>query len=199
MDDRTRRPVPSDGEPPWAHVSGWAQLSGARHTVSCVLPCGQDPGRLQRVLPTLSDTLTECGYPWELLLVNQQRRDDIGALLHGWLVLPGFRLVEPPAGLHDGGGFATGLMLARGDAVILCDAGGRHSPGLIAAMISRWESDALLVYASQDDGDGPSLLRHWDLPTARARVGAPGFALPPECTELGLIDRQLVDWMTGGG
>jgi len=25
-------------EPSWAHASGWAQLSGSRQTVSCVLP-----------------------------------------------------------------------------------------------------------------------------------------------------------------
>ena len=57
-------------EPSWAHASGWAQLSGSRQTVSCVLPCRDKARTLSMLLPILSDTLTECGYPWEVIVID---------------------------------------------------------------------------------------------------------------------------------
>lgn len=197
MDDSDSDPLRASSGASWAHVSGWAQLSGARRTVSCVLPCGRDARALVRLLPLLSDTLTECGYPWEVLVVSHDPLAGMQRWLHDWMELPGFRLVEPPGGLTDDTGFATGLMRARGDAVILCDARTPHPPALIQPMIERWEGDAWLVYAGRErDGQRP-VLRHWDGDTTLERVRDPSFALPQECTELGLLDRRLVDWMTG--
>ena len=54
---------PVDEAPAWAHASGWAQLSGARQTVSCVLPCENSARTLSKLLPILSGRLTECGTP----------------------------------------------------------------------------------------------------------------------------------------
>ena len=79
-DLRRPTPAPPQDQPSWAHASGWAQLSGARQTVSCVLPCRDKAHTLAKLLPILSDTLTECGYPWEVIVVDCGSRDGTGEL-----------------------------------------------------------------------------------------------------------------------
>ena len=70
-----------DTPPSWAHASGWAQISGTRRTVSCVLTCRNQAPTLAKLLPFLSDTLTECGYPWEIIVVDIASVDQPRALL----------------------------------------------------------------------------------------------------------------------
>ena len=74
-----QRPTPAPPTTnPRGACPGWAQLSGARQTVSCVLPCRDKAHTLAKLLPILSDTLTECGYPWEVIVVDCGSRDGTG-------------------------------------------------------------------------------------------------------------------------
>jgi len=186
-------------EPSWAHVSGWAQLSGSRQTVSCIVACANQARALVKLLPMLSDTLTECGYPWELIAVDCASTDETLAVLSPWAELPGIRLlqVDPPQDTAQC--FAAGMLRARGDAVICIDPAVAHPPGLIAQMILRWESNAMLVHARRDTAYGHSVLTQWDEAEMQRRIRRSDFVLPPECTQLGLLDRQLIDWMMQAG
>lgn len=190
---------PEHDAPEWAHASGWAQLSGARQTVSCVLPCENRARTLSMLLPILSDTLTECGYPWELIVVDGASTDGTEGLMQAWCELPGFRYrpLGRAASLADG--FEAGILVARGDAVVLLDPALRHSPELIPQMILLWESDARLVYAQPGGEPGRSTLRQWDDTQMRQQLSRPDFVLPPQCLELGLLDRRLVDGLLQAG
>jgi hypothetical protein len=185
-------------EATWAHASGWAQLSGSRRTISCVMPCGEDVRVVARLLPLLSDTLTECGYPWEVILVDtvggQPRRD----VLRSWSDLPGFRHVTAVDASTVTRGFAAGVLLARGDAVLFHEPAVRNSPALIPRMVMLWESGARLVHVREDRTHGSHDLHHWNEAETRGRLAADDFQLPPECSELGLLDRTVVDWILTG-
>ena len=190
-------PPPRD-QPSWAHASGWAQLSGSRQTVSCVLPCHDRARTLSKLLPVLSDTLTECGYPWEVIVVDCGSGDGTDALMQSWSELPGFRFLPLGSSARPAEAVEAGILAARGDAVILLDPALPHTPELIPQMILQWEADARLVYA-QHEVSGASTLRHWDEAQMRRETARPDMMLPPECMELGLLDRSLVDWLVQAG
>lgn len=190
--------APPPSEPAWAHASGWAQLSGARQTVSCVLPCRDRADLLPQLLPILSDTLTECGYPWELIVVDCGSRDGTDSLMSAWGELPGFRYLSTDGPVPLEAAFEAGILAARGDAVILLDPALPHTPELIPTMILQREADARLVYAARDAA-GASQLRHWDEALTAAQTARPDMHLPPECMGLSLLDRRLVDWLIQAG
>jgi len=181
----------------WAHASGWMQLSGAKQTLSCVLPCRNQAHVLAKLLPLLSDSLTECGYPWELIVVDRGSHDATIDLLNAWTRFPGFRKLALQAQSTAEDAVAAGLLAARADAVLLFDPSVVHSPELIPGMVLMWEAGALLVHAQLDTARRQSVLLSWDETQTRRRIDDPDFMLPPGCTELGLLDRQLVDWMLG--
>ena len=185
-------------EPSWAHASGWAQLSGSRQTVSCVLPCRDKAQTLSLLLPILSDTLTECGYPWEVIVVDCGSIDGTDTLMSAWGELPGFRCLPMDGSARLESAFEAGILAARGDAVILLDPALPQSPELIPAMLQRWESDARLVYARHDAGGG-TRLREWDDARMADEIARPDMRLPPECMALSLLDRRLVDWLAQAG
>jgi glycosyltransferase involved in cell wall biosynthesis len=185
--------------PSWAHASGWAQLSGARQTVSCVLPCENSARTLSKLLPILSDTLTECGYPWEVIVVDGGSTDGTDGLMQAWCELPGFRFLQLDGAASLAASFEAGILASRGDAVILLDPALLHSPELIPQMILQWESDARLVYAQRTGEPGHSMLRQWDDTLMRQQLSRPDFVLPPQCMELGLLDRRLVDGLLQAG
>jgi polyisoprenyl-phosphate glycosyltransferase len=195
------RPDPQRGlaaiapeQPSWAHASGWAQLTGARQTVSCVLPCRDKARTLSKLLPILSDTLTECGYPWELIVVDCGSHDGTDTLMTSWGELPGFRYLSMDGPARLEAAFETGILAARGDAVILLDPSLPHSPELIPQLIAQWEGDARLVFA-EHDAAGRSHLRHWNEARLTHETADPDMRLPPGCMALGLLDRRLVNWL----
>lgn len=185
-------------EPSWAHASGWAQLSGSRQTVSCVLPCRDKARTLATLLPILSDTLTECGYPWEVIVVDCGSIDGTDTLMSAWGELPGFRCLPMDGSARLESAFEAGILAARGDAVILLDPARPHAPELIPAMLQQWESDARLVYA-KTDARGGSQLRWWNDARMADETARPDMHLPPECMVLSLLDRRLVDWLARAG
>ena len=70
-------------------------------------------------MPFLSDTLTECGYPWEVLVLVLSSDDDTAHVLTAWADVPGFHVVPMEPGTASGHALAIGLCQARGDAVLV--------------------------------------------------------------------------------
>lgn len=177
----------------WAHASGWAQLYGTRRSMSCVLPVRNQLPALRALLPPLSDLLTECGYPWEVIVVDSASSDGTETVLRAWCQLPGYRLLA----LDDDVGRATSIVLgfeaARGDAVILLDAQAPHPLTMIHEMVQRWEAGATVIYAARDPYSGDSVLR---APGSSRSLQDPsalaGVRLADDSTDLVLLDKLMV-------
>jgi glycosyltransferase involved in cell wall biosynthesis len=177
----------------WAHASGWAQLYGTRRSVSCVIPAHNHLPQLRQLLPLLSDLLTECGYPWETIVVDSGSTDGTEHVLRAWCELPGYRLLA----LDDDVGRATavvlGLEAARGDAVILLDVETPHPLSMISEMVLRWEAGAGAIYAAIDPRSGDSELRAPGQGLSPADSSAlSGLRLADDRTDLVLLDKLLV-------
>jgi hypothetical protein len=141
-------PDVSADDVPWGYASGWAQLYGQRRNVSCVVVGLQHATGLPEMFDSLSDALTEAGYPWEVLMVDTSCGAQLSRVLAAWGERPGFRRVELPAGTPATLALTLGLERARGDAVVLMQAHGGELAVSIPEMVSRW-SDGLKVVRSR--------------------------------------------------
>lgn len=184
-------PAPDDSGAGWAHVSGWAQLYGTRRSLSCVIPARDQLPALRELLPPLSDLLTECGYPWELIVVDVASRDGTERVLSAWCELPGYRLIALDEDVGRAGAIVTGFEAARGDAVILLDATAEHPLSIIGAMVQRWEAGEPVVVAVHDARSGNSVLRVLGQ-TQRDGSAPAGLRLADDASDLVLLDRRVV-------
>lgn len=188
-------------DPSWAHASGWAQLSGRRRTLTCLVPISGPTAALTAVLQRISDALTEGGYPWELLMIDLGHGDSVSAVLRSWTQLPGFSVVEPTQAGSLMSGIANGLLAARGDAVLIVDPKVADRIDLVPRMIMLWEGGAALVHASPAGGASsgkPQSLIAWSEAQAQPLMHANEVALSPEFISCGLLDRRFVDWLVHG-
>ncbi len=149
-------------------------------------------------MPFLSDTLTECGYPWEVLVLVFSSDDDTAHVLTSWADVPGFHVVPLEPGTASGHALAIGLCQARGDAVLVLDTARLINPTLIPQMILQWESGARLVFATHDEALGASSLTQWDDSDLQPLLATGAFHLPSQATALGLLDRRLLDQLMAG-
>ena len=187
---------PSD--PSWAHVSGWNQLSGALRKLSCVVSSLEEAEELSRLLPTLSDTLTECGYPWEVIIVSTGASERTTQLLRGWAEIPGFWSVALAQTAGRAAALTAGLEASRGDAVIILSCVPRMLSHLLPRAILHWESGAQLVYAIPDETRQPASLGWWDAQMVDRMIeGNLPVTLPPGSTDLALLDRRVVKFLLG--
>lgn len=186
-----RYPAPDDTQTGWAHVSGWAQLYGTRRSLSCVVPARDQLPTLRDLLPPLSDLLTECGYPWELIVVDVASRDGTERVLSAWCELPGYRLIALDEDVGRAGAIVTGFEAARGDAVILLDAAVEHPLSIIGDMVQCWEAGERVVVAARDADTGHSVLR---VPgqTQQDESATAGLRLAGDASDLVLLDRRVL-------
>jgi len=183
-------------EPLWAHVSGWSQLSGEMRTVSCVISACNDAARLAKLLPRLSDSLTESGFPWEVIVVDAGSDDGTDRLLSGWGELPGFWSLTVSRQLGKAANLVIGLEAARGDAVILLDPQPKYPPSLLQQMIAQWEQGAEVVYAIEDGSNRFGVLKSWDSTAVdRLIASLEPMHMPQGTTEFALFDRRVVNYL----
>lgn len=177
----------------WAHASGWAQLYGTRRSVSCVIPAHNHLHVLRQLLPQLSDQLTECGYPWETIIVDCASGDGTEHVLRAWCELPGYRLLALDDDVGRAAAIVLGLEAARGDAVILLDAEALHPLSMISEMVLRWEAGASAIYAATDPRSGDSRLVVPGQSQASGDASAlAGLRLADDPNDLVLLDKLLV-------
>lgn len=181
-------------ESSWAHMSGWEQLSGRLRKISCVLTCRDNAAWLGRLLPELSDTLTELGFPWELTIVDSASTDESRGLLTEWTELPGFNWMRLAKDYGQSAAVRAGLGSARGDAVILMR--GPDDPPLerLSELVDQWEQGHEIVVLERSSSDGGDSVVNW----ARDRFDPDPFRVTdPSAAKsklrLVLLDRRVVE------
>lgn len=186
-----------DSDSDWAHASAWALLSGRHRRLSCIVSCFDQVRMVSALLPRLSDVLTECGYPWEILVVDRGSDDSTAGIARAWTQLPGFRYLRVESSGTDGRDIEAGLLAARGDAVLLVDPA--IPPAMaqaLARLVLAWEDGAVVAHLPEGELDGPMV--SWTAEQLHRETEATGRSLPPACLRLGLLDRRVVDGFVRG-
>lgn len=194
-----RRP---DDEAPWGHASGWAQLYGQRRNVSCVVLGLDHTTGLAEIFDSLSDALTEAGYPWEVLMVFAGANRQLSSLLGAWCERPGFRRISLPSDTSAALTLKFALEQARGDAVLLLEAHGGELSVPIPEMVSQWSDGVEIVRSRWLDSAGvgstgqerPQVRSAGSVPTPSPQGDGLKRLLGEEAL---LLDRRVIEVLLG--
>jgi glycosyltransferase involved in cell wall biosynthesis len=189
-----RQSLNGTGAPAWAHVSGWAQLSGSPRQISCVVSCRNAARAIAQLVPELSDTLTEVGFPWEITFVDRASADETDRLLSGWADVPGVTWIRLAEDCGEAAAIATGVRDARGDAVIVINATANPSLELLPEMISRWDEGNEIVFVDHGNTPAKREIVCWtsEFPGHDA-TAEKVVSLAVAASAVILMDRQIVD------
>ena len=128
--------------------SGAAASRAARNkapVLSCVIPCRNEAGNLDLLLPQLWELLPTLTTAWEIILVDDGSTDSTPAVMADWSALPGFRVLQLSRNFGKEAALTAGLQAAVGEVVVMMDADLQHPPPLISAMIEHWRKGADVV------------------------------------------------------
>ncbi len=180
----------------WAFDPGREGDATQVRTLSCVIWSCNEASRLTQLLPQMSDLLTACGHPWEIVVIDAHSTDGTADLLRRWGAIPAVRSVtlQDPSGASA---LSAGLAAARGDAVIFLDANLQHKLALIPQMISHWEGGAEVVYALRQGLPERSEL-NWIGPSVfDGLVDSPKpLDWLEDCAELTLLNRRVINYLS---
>ena len=185
------------GEPEWAHVSGWSQGPDDFHSISCVIVARNVAASLSRMLPVLSDELTEIGYPWEITCVDCASTDRTPSLLEAWSEIPGFCWIRLARNCGVVAATHAGLSRARGDAIIVLNAGAEPKFVQLPNLVAKWRNGSSIVVVRDPEHRGESVVSwNMDDPLAVGEEDEPGG---PSAIQALLLDRCVVDRLLRGG
>lgn len=180
----------------WAFDSHLADRTDLQRRVSCVIWSSNEATKLAKLLPQLSDLLTESGHPWEIVVIDAASSDGTAELLRRWSAIPAVRSLS----VTDCGGedvLIAGLKAARGDAVLFLDANLHHTLSLIPQMIRHWEDGAEVVYALRQGLPEHSALNWFGPSVFDNLMGSPKpLDWLEDCAELTLLNRRVVTFIT---
>lgn len=162
--------------------------------LSCVIPCRNEAGNLDLLLPQLLELLPTLTTAWEIILVDDGSTDSTPAVMADWSALPGFRVLQLSRNFGKDAALTAGLQAAVGEVVVMMDADLQHPPALISAMIEHWCKGADVVYAVRANRDDEGLFKRlgarlfYTLLNRSAR-----FKVPADAGDFRLLDRAAVD------
>ena len=180
----------------WAFDAPQSSPSDVQRTVSCVIWSTNEAARLSKLLPQLSDLLTESGHPWEIVVIDTASSDGTAELLRRWSAIPAIRSVAVGEPSGDDA-LKCGLSAARGDAVFFLDANLHHTLELIPQMIRHWEDGAEVVYALHQGLPERSALNWFGPSVFDGLLDSPRpLDWLEDCAELTLLNRRVVNYLT---
>jgi hypothetical protein len=187
-------PAHDDRRPSWAHVSGWMQLSSRRRQLSCILPAWRQASAMDRLLPALSDALTESGYPWEILAVDTHGQGGTDDHVRRWCSMPGHRLGVARKQVTRSVAVLAAIEASRGDAVMIVDPAAALTMQTVRRAIEQWNEGArLVVVPSADKSAEPAASHHADRSGGGRGPWIDSRHFGEGASDLVLLDRSLVD------
>jgi glycosyltransferase involved in cell wall biosynthesis len=162
--------------------------------ISCVIPCHNEAQNLDRLLPMLSEALTDCSPSWEVIVVDDGSTDATPLTLSRWAQTRGFRVIQLSRNFGKEAALTAGLQASAGEVVVMMDADLQHPPALIATFIQRWQEGHDVVFASRMTRGDESWFKRHGAGWFYALINANGrFEVPADAGDFRLMDRKVVD------
>ena len=167
---------------------------GGPVSLSCVIPCRNEAGNLDLLLPQLCDLLPQLAQAWEVILVDDGSTDHTAAVMRDWSDLPGFRVLQLSRNFGKEAALTAGLDAAAGEVVVMMDADLQHPPALVREMLGHWRGGADVVYAVRKDrSDEPLFKRAGTHLFYKLLNRFDKVKVPEGAGDFRLLDRRAVD------
>jgi glycosyltransferase involved in cell wall biosynthesis len=115
--------------------------------VSVVVTCYRDEGSVEELLRRLTETMAKVTPNWEVIYVNDDSPDNAEAvLLEQAKHNPRLTVISHARNFGAQVAFNTGMLQARGDAVVIMDGDLQDPPELIETFVRKWIEGYEVVY-----------------------------------------------------
>ncbi|MBF0625560.1 MAG: glycosyltransferase family 2 protein, partial [Magnetococcales bacterium] len=115
--------------------------------ISVVVTCYRDEGSVLEMLRRLEQTLSGVTPHWEVIYVNDHSPDNAEAvLLEQARTNPRLTVISHARNFGAQAAFTTGMLQARGDAVVIMDGDLQDPPEMIRDFVVKWLEGHEVVY-----------------------------------------------------
>jgi glycosyltransferase involved in cell wall biosynthesis len=122
--------------------------------LSIVIPAYNEENNISHLVAELDKSLTETGYDFEYIFVNDGSRDNtMGELRKQAKTHPNVYYIELSKNFGKDYALKAGIDMAKGDAIITMDADLQHPPYLLPQMLKYWEEGYDIIYTYRQDAN----------------------------------------------
>jgi glycosyltransferase involved in cell wall biosynthesis len=161
--------------------------------LSVVAPVFNEADGVQELVNRLNATCAKIGAKFELVIVNDGSRDEtLPRLIALSETTPELRVVDLFRNYGTMSALSAGIVLARGDAVVVIDGDLQDPPEVIPELMDKWKEGADVVYGLRTNRHGGAVRRlgqrlfYWLLKASRTSI-------PENVGTFGVMDRRVVD------
>ncbi|MES2261671.1 MAG: glycosyltransferase family 2 protein [Pseudomonadota bacterium] len=169
---------------------------GLHQSVSVVIPVLNEAASVERLLPRLAETLTQCNVDWEIVVVNDGGSDHLEQVVAEFeqqAARCNIQLLKLSRNFGKEAALTAGLAAARGDAVICMDGDGQHPVQLLPVMIEHWQGGYDMVIGAQQSRASENLLiASMKKVFYRFLQSGERFTIPRNAGDFRLMDRRVV-------
>jgi dolichol-phosphate mannosyltransferase len=162
-------------------------------TISVVMPLLNEVAVIRQVVQQVTDSLTEKGCQWKVVLVNDGSTDGSAEVLDEMAIADDrVTVVHLSRNFGHQAAVHAGLSHCNGDAVILMDSDAQDDPNALSAMIDRWQEGYDVVYAVRFARKEGLLKRFAFSSFHRLMAAMASIEIPRDAGNFGLMDACVV-------
>lgn len=162
-------------------------------TISVVMPLLNEVAVIRQVVQQVTDSLTEKGCQWNVVLVNDGSTDGSAEVLDEMAAADDrVSVVHLSRNFGHQAAVHAGLSHCDGDAVILMDSDAQDDPNALSDMIDRWQEGFDVVYAVRYARKEGMLKRFAFSSFHRLMAAMASIEIPRDAGNFGLMDACVV-------
>lgn len=164
---------------------------------SIVVPVYNEEEVIQVTYSLLTDVMEQTGQTYELIFVNDGSRDrTMDILTQAALIDSSVRVIDFSRNFGRQIAIIAGMDAARGQAIVVIDAGLQDPPELILNMIELWDQGYDVVYAKPRGREGETVINQFTAKVYyRILKGLTKIDIPLDTGDFRLIDRKVNEAM----